>query len=196
VNQSNIRGTASVLEFARVTGAKLVYSGSSTKFTNLDPNYQISPYAATKSINTDLVRLYGDCASLKYAITYFYNVFGGREIDTGQYSTVIAKFLKLRRENKPLTVTKPGSQRRNFTHINDIIDGLLLVGDIGEGDGFGIGSDISFSIMEVAQLISNDVKLTPAKPGNRNSAWLNTQKTKDLGWRCKHSLIEYIKNHS
>ena len=77
-----------------------------------------SPYAWSKSVNSELVANYGKWFGLKYVITYFYNVYGPGEISSGEYSTVVAKFLRMREEGEILTVVKPGTQLRNFTHID------------------------------------------------------------------------------
>ena len=128
---SNKNGAFAVLQFCRKTKAKIVYAGSSTKFGNGGLGRFQSPYAWTKASNTELVENYGNWFGVKYAITYFYNVYGGREISTGKYATVIAIFKEKYKNKKSLTVVEPGTQVRNFTYIDDVISGLLLVGESG-----------------------------------------------------------------
>jgi UDP-glucose 4-epimerase len=187
----NKLGTMSVIEFAKLNSCRLIYAGSSTKFGDNGSNS--SPYAWTKTENTEYVKNYGEWFGLDYAITYFYNVYGGREIKEGKYATLIAKFLKTYKDGLPLTVTKPGTQSRNFTHIEDIISGLILVGEMGKGDGYGIGSDEKYNIIEIAEMFGRNFKMTPEKNGNRYSAELITDKIKELGWKAKHSIKDYIK---
>jgi len=183
-----------VLKFCKDSGAKLVYSGSSTKFGDGGDNAFQSPYAWTKKINTELIQVYAQWFTLDYAITYFYNVYGPGEISDGKYSTLIAKFAKMvLRGDETLPVVSPGTQLRNFTHVDDIIDALLLVGERGYGDGYGIGAEESFSILEVAEMFGKRAELLPARPGNRLRANLNTDKTKSLGWSPKHKLQAYIR---
>ena len=130
---------------------------------------------------------------MNYAITYFYNVYGESEISTGKYATVIAKFLRLKKnKTEYVQIVSPGTQKRNFTHVNDIVSGLELVALKGFGDGYGIGSSESFSIIQLAKLLGLKYKLTPPKKGNRMSAELKISKTKKLGWRCKYNLKDYI----
>lgn len=191
VHEFNSIGTFHVLEFARKHNCKLVYSGSSTKYGDLGPNS--SPYAFTKSLNTQLVQNYGDWYNLPYAITYFYNVYGPREIKEGKYATLIALFNEQIKQGNDLTVVSPGTQKRNFTHVNDIIDALILIGENGCGDEFGIGSDESFSILEVAEMFKGNIKIIPERKGNRMTSAVITEKTKELGWEPKHSLEQYIK---
>lgn len=191
VHEFNSVGTFHVLEFARKNNCKLVYSGSSTKYGDLGPNS--SPYAFTKSLNTQLVQNYGNWYNLPYAITYFYNVYGPREIKEGKYATLIALFNEQIKQGNELTVVSPGIQKRNFTHINDIINALILIGENGYGDEFGIGSDESFSILEVAEMFKGSIKMIPERKGNRMTSAVVTEKTKELGWQPKHSLEQYIK---
>jgi len=94
-----------------------------------------------KANNTNLVKNYGKWFNLPYAITYFYNVYGGREISEGKYATLIGIFSRKYKNNESLTITSPGIQRRAFTYINDTVDGLMLVGEKGKGDGYCIGSE-------------------------------------------------------
>ena len=188
----NKEGTFSVLEFVRKTGCKILYAGSSTKFGDGGLGRSASPYAWTKASNTELVKNYGAWFNVPYAITYFYNVYGPREIQTGKYATLIALFKEKMKNCEPLTVVSPGTQKRNFTHIDDIIDGLLLVGENGYGDEFGIGSDESFTILEVAQLFKGDIIMLPERRGNRMSAEVMIEKTKALGWSPKRKLKDYI----
>jgi UDP-glucose 4-epimerase len=138
------------------------------------------------------VKNYGEWFGLNYAITYFYNAYGKNEIQEGSYATLIAKFAKLVRDGKILSVTLPGTQLRSFTHVDDIVDGLIRVGEDGVGDGYGIGSDTSYTVTEIALLFGGNFEFTPAKPGNRLSSELVTGKTKALGWAPKRNLSEYI----
>ena len=86
-------------------------------------------------------------------------MYGGREISTGKYATLIALFKEQMKSGTPLTIVKPGTQLRNFTHVDDIIDGLVLVGNEGFGDEYGIGSNKSYSILEVAKLFGGIIKM-------------------------------------
>jgi len=192
VHEYNTVGTFNVLEFARKNSCKVVYSGSSTKFGDGGLGRNASPYAYTKASNTELVVNYGNWFNLPYAITYFYNVYGPREISTGKYATLIALFKEKYKQGLPLTVVSPGTQKRNFTYIDDIINALVLIGEHGYGDEFGIGSDESFSILEVAKMFGTDIEILPERQGNRMTSDVVTDKTKALGWHPNHSLKKYI----
>jgi len=188
----NKDGTFAVLQFCRSTGAKIIYAGSSTKFGDGGLGRSQSPYAWAKSSNTELVVNYGRWFSVPYAITYFYNVYGEREIAQGKYATLIALFMEKHRNKEMLTVVAPGTQQRNFTHIDDIIDGLILVGESGYGDEFGIGSSKSYSVIEIAQMFGGDIEMLPERKGNRMTADIVTAKTEALGWSAKRTISDYI----
>lgn len=180
-----------VINFCEQKNAKLIYSGSSTKFA--EQGSDLSPYTFSKSQNTDLLTTYANWYGLRHAIIYFYNVYGGREIHTGKYATVVAKFLEMRRNGRrKLPVTSPGTQRRNFTHINDVIEGILLVGAYGNGDMYGIGADESISIIELCNLLGCEAEFMPSHQSNRLSAPVMNEKLKKLGWSAKKSLENYI----
>lgn len=193
VIQYNKIGTLAVLEYVRKNDIKIIYAGSSTKFGNNGAD--ATPYSWSKSSNTELVKNYGQWFGIKYAITYFYNVYGPREIENGKYATLIALFKNKYKNNLPLTVVLPGTQKRNFTHVYDIVDALVLIGLHGKGDGYGIGSPESYSIIEIAELFKSkhSIEFIPERRGNRQSADLITEKTKLLGWNAKRKLIDYIK---
>lgn len=181
-----------VLQFVRKVGCKILYAGSSTKFGDGGMGRFASPYGWTKSTNTELVINYGNWFKVPYVITYFYNVYGKREIATGKYATLIALFTEKMKAGEKLTIVSPGTQKRNFTHIDDIVDGLILVGKNGYGDEFGLGSTESFSILEVADLFGGKIEILPERKGNRMTADVMIAKTQALGWSPKRRLQDYI----
>ena len=191
--KSNKDGIFAVLQFCRSTGAKIIYAGSSTKFGDGGLGRSQSPYAWTKASNTELVENYGQWFGVPYAITYFYNVYGEREISEGKYATLIALFKNKYMRGQKLTVVSPGIQKRNFTHIDDIIDGLIMVGENGYGDEFGIGYPESYSIIEIAEMFGAEIEMLPERKGNRMTADVVTSKTEALGWSPKRSISDYIK---
>lgn len=191
----NTAGSFGVFEFWRQQNkeknCKLVYAGSSTKFGDGGLGRVGSMYAWTKASNTELVENYGRWYSLPYAITYFYNVYGPGE-RTGKYGTVIEIFRQKTLAGEPLGVNAPGTQKRNFTHIDDIVDGLLLVGERGDGDEYGLGAEEAYSILDVAKLFGGTVQMRPEVAGNRMDSTLDTTKARALGWTAKRTLTDYI----
>jgi UDP-glucose 4-epimerase len=187
-------GTYEVLNYVRKSNCKLIYSGSSTKFADVTEGYIQSPYAWSKASNTELVKQFAEWYGIDYAITYFYNVYGKREIKKGKYATLIAKYKELARKQELLPVVLPGTQVRNFTHVDDIVDALIKIGFHGSGDEYGIGSPNQYTIYEVAEMFGLPILLLEERKGNRMSAKVVTDKTKQLGWQPKHSLPNYIEN--
>jgi UDP-glucose 4-epimerase len=185
-------GTFAVLEFVRKAGCKILYAGSSTKFGDGGMGRSASPYAWTKASNTELVINYGNWFNIPFVITYFYNVYGPREIANGKYATLIGIFNERMLHDQNLPVVSPGIQKRNFTHIDDIVNGLILVGDSGYGDEFGIGSPDAYSIIDVAKMFGGKIDMLPERPGNRMSAEVIIDKTKELGWKPRVLLDDYI----
>lgn len=192
VLEFNKNGTLAVLEFVRKVGCKILYAGSSTKFGDDGQNADASPYAWSKSSNTHLVKNYGEWFGIDYVITYFYNVYGPREIQTGKYATLIALFKEKMKNNEPLTVVSPGTQKRNFTHIDDTVDALVIIGENGYGDEFGIGNPHGYTILEVAKMYDGEISMLPQRKGNRLVASVMSDKTRALGWEPKVNLKKYI----
>ncbi len=204
VHDLNVVGMAAVLEYWKKRACKLVYAGSSTKFGDGGAARERTPYASTKAANTELVRKIGEENALPYAIVYFYNVYGPGE-RAGIYGTVIEAFKEMYLNGSPLTVTSPGTQRRNFTHVDDIVDALLLVGERGRGDEYGLGNKRSFTVLEVARMFlsalhdgmsrqeGGGIVMLPERAGNRMSSGLDTTKISALGWEPKRTLEGYIR---
>ena len=183
-----------VLRLARKHSAKIIYSGSSTRFGDDGTAAYASPYSYTKMMNADLVKTFCEWFDLSFVITYFYNVYGPRELTDGKYATVIAKFLKARQQSQAVKITRPGTQTRNYTHVDDIVNGLQLASYKGYGDGYGIAAEEAFTVIEIAQMLGLDFDFQPERKGNRLAAPTHTAKIKDLGWQQTHSLPAYLKN--
>lgn len=170
-----------------------MYAGSSTKFGDGGLGRDQSPYAWTKATNTELVNNYGNWYGLEYAITYFYNVYGPGEITTGDYATVIGIFKEKHKKGEPLNVVSPGTQLRNFTHVDDIVHGLILIGEKGQGDDYGLGSEDAHSILDIATMFKLPIQMIPERKGNRMSASVKTDRSKnELQWEAKNKIRNYI----
>ncbi len=193
VFEFNKVGTFAVIEFCRKHNAKLVYAGSSTKFGDGGLGRDQSPYAWTKASNTELINNYANWFGINHAIVYFYNVYGGREISSGKYATVVAIFKEKYKNKEPTEVVSPGTQLRNFTHIEDIVRGLILVGEKGQGDDYGIGAEEAHSILDLAKMFNTSIIMLPERKGNRMGAMVNTNRIKnELGWEAKNKLKDHI----
>lgn len=189
---NNIMGTVNVLEHARKTGAKVVYAGSSSFYH--DP--LVNPYSFSKWIGEEVCKMYNKVYNVPVAITRFFNVYGQRQLEEGAYATVIGIFEKQFREGKPLTVTGTGKKRRDFTHVNDIVNGLIAAaGDNWNADVFNFGTSYNYSILQVAKMFSDNIEFIPDRPGEAQETCADISYTqKMLGWRPKYSLEEYIED--
>jgi UDP-glucose 4-epimerase len=195
----NIAGTLGVLEFWRQHKCKLVYAGSSTKFTPARADgttgRDLAPYTWAKAVNTELVQNYSHWYDLKYGTTYFYNVYGPRERAgqfTGAHGTVIATFKECYLNNKPCEVRSPGSQTRAFTYVADTVAGLLLVGAKGQGDDYGICAQEVYSLLDVTKMLGCEIKMVPATKTTRSDEAIDSTKIKALGWRQTKTLADYL----
>jgi UDP-glucose 4-epimerase len=196
VYDMNILGTFAVAEFCRTKKVKkLVYAASSTRFAIEGDGRHQNPYSFTKAVNVDLINDYGRWYKLPYAICYFYNAFGPRERGDGKYATVIAKFEQQYLRGEPLTVVRPGTQRRAFTYVKDLARGIELVGRKGKGDGYALGQTKTHSIMQIARAFAGKerkVKLVSGYPG-RAEARNDPKKVRALGWKPELDVLEYIR---
>jgi UDP-glucose 4-epimerase len=202
--QSNAVGTANILELCRVNNVKrLIYSSTSSAYgkKSLLPNQEIqpsdplTPYSAAKVFGENLARVYYNLYGLQTISLRYFNVYGDRQPLKGQYAPVIGLFLKQHEERKPLTVVGDGSQRRDFTHISDVVQANIIASelDTGFGEVYNIGYGNNYSILDIANMISNDVKFIPSRIGEVQETLASNQKFKDLtGWMPKVSLIEWL----
>lgn len=194
---SNNSQIASVCQYCVKHYIPLIYSASSTKFTfDVDGIHQ-SPYAFSKAQNIEVIKSFSRWYGLKYSLAYFYNVYGEGEIDAGPYATVIGKFCKLYNEGKPLPVTLPGTQKRNFTYVGDVVEGLksIVYSSYTSKNGFnefGFAHPHSYSILDVAQMFGSLITLECSKRGNRSASSIEGFGTFMLDWTPKMNLPYYI----
>ena len=192
VYDMNMLGTFAVAEFWRTRKVKkLVYAASSTKFAIEGDGRHQNPYSFTKAVNVDLINDYGRWYKLPYAICYFYNGFGPRERGDGKYATVIAKFEHQYLRGEPLTVVKPGTQRRAFTYVKDLARGIILTGEKGKGDRYALGQTRGYSIIQIARAFGGPVRLVDGYPG-RERARNPIKARRELGWRPTVDVMDYI----
>lgn len=188
--KSNTEGTFQVLKFCLKKKTKLIYSGSSS---TIGKNKNLSPYSWTKYCNNELIKNFSKWYGLKYVIVYFYNVYGGRQLYKGPMSAVMGIFEQQYKKNKPLTIVKPGSQIRDFTHVKDIVSGTILAAYKATNDDFHIGSGKNYSILEIAKMFDTKYILVPERKGERfYSLAKNSKAKKILGYKPSHNLKDYI----
>jgi len=195
VYDMNIDGTFAVVEFCRQRSVpKLVYAASSTKFATEGTERNKNPYSFTKAVNVDLINNYGQWYKLPYAICYFYNAFGPRELGVGKYATLIAKFEQLYLAGKPFTVVKPGTQKRNFTYVGDLARGIIQTAEKGWGDGYALGNTKEYSIIKIAEAFGGPVELIDGSPGRAESGQAPDKAREEFGWEATIDILDYIRD--
>ncbi len=202
--ESNAVGTANVIELSRINKVKrFIYSSTSSAYgkkailPNIEtqPSDPLTPYSTAKVFGENLARVYYNLYGLETVSLRYFNVYGDRQPLKGQYAPVIGLFLKQHEEGKPLTVVGDGSQRRDFTHISDVIQANILASEIKDGFGevYNIGYGSNYSILEIANMISNDVRFIPPRVGEVQETLASTAKFKELtGWMPKVPLTEWL----
>ena len=192
--ESNTKGTLKVLEFAKKNNSKLIYSGSSSM--HHDPS--LSPYAMTKYLGEQLCRLYKKSFELDVDIVRFYNVYGPYEILEGEWAAVIGKWRNQINNGLPITIVGDGNQRRDFTHISDIVEGLVKIQNKNSKKFiWELGSGKNYSINEVYEIFKKKfnckfIYIKDQKGNYRETLRENDDALNELGWNPTGSLEEYI----
>ncbi len=215
---TNSYGTCSVLQAAREAGVRrVVYSSTSSAYglVNQIPNVEtqpddcLNPYSVSKVSGEKLCKMYSDLFGLETVVFRYFNVYGENQPTRGQYAPVIGLFLKQAKENKPLTIVPDGEQRRDFTHISDVVNANILAStvnlnelqDFGEGehkivkygDVFNLGTGTNYSVNEVAKMISENTTIIEPRVGESRETLANINKAKTvLGWKPKVILEQWI----
>ena len=192
--ESNSKGTQIVFKFCLDNRIKLIYSATSASLGNKGQDKNLSPYAFTKSKNLELLENLRKWFNFKFEVVYFYNVYGPRQIRTGEMATVIGIFEDQYKNNKPLTVVKPGTQTRRFTHINDTINVCYEAWIKNRCTHYSISNKKFYSIKEVAEMFNRKIRLLKARPGERFASALTniSQNSKIIKKYGKLHLKDYI----
>lgn len=190
----NILGSFKLLEAIRRYRTPIIYAGSSTKLSY--PGELHSPYAFFKSTIAKLVQGYGDWYDIDYNICYFYNVYGPKTDTWGnEWQSVINIFKDQKEQGVPLTITGDGTQRRDFTHVDDIVNGLILAGNNIRNQEFQLGTGVDYSILEIAAAFDHHFEFIDARRGDRPKGLADISTTKDvLGYKPSYDVIDYIKS--
>ena len=191
--KNNFDSTLNILEWSREKEKPVVFAGSSSFHHGLWG----SPYAWSKHAGEQLCELYNKVYGLQSVTCRFYNVYGPNQLESGTYATVIGIFEKQYREGRALTVTGDGEQRRDFTHIDDIVDGLIRCGDNIEtvnGEIFELGRGVNHSIIEITEMFGSEIQFIPRRPGEYDMTLADYSKAnKILDWKPTKNLPDYIK---
>ena len=192
--ETNSNGTKEVFKFCLDNKIKLIYSATSASLGNNGKDKNLSPYAFIKSKNIELLENLKIWFDLKFEIIFFYNVYGNRQIKSGNMATVIGIFEDQYLNNKPLTIVKPGTQSRRFTHISDTVNVCFKAWKANKCRYYSISNKKSHSIIEVAKMFKCKIRYLSPRLGERYASALtnmsfNNKIIKEFG---KISLKDYV----
>jgi UDP-glucose 4-epimerase len=192
---SNINNSFEVINFASENKIQIIYSATSSALGNNGKDQNQSPYAWTKTKNIELIKNYSEWFNLKYELVFFYNVYGPKQITDGPMSALIGIFESQYKKKIPLTVVKPGLQRRDFTHVDDIVHGCYLAWTKGKQNEYMLCTNKTYSILEIAKMFDSKFKFLKSRPGDRfGSIKSNNNAKKILGFTAKKDIKNYIKD--
>ena len=192
--RSNLKGSFEVITFATKNNIKIIYSATSSMLGNNGKDENLSPYSWSKAKNIEMIKNFNNWFGLKYEIVFFYNVYGPKQIKNSNMSAVIGIFENQYSKNKPLTVVRPGTQKRDFTHINDIVHGCLLAWKKGNQNEYMLGTKKQYSIIQIAKMFKTKIKYISQRKGERfKSSITNNNAQKILGYKSSIDISDYIK---
>jgi UDP-glucose 4-epimerase len=187
---TNFNGTYEVVKFCTENNIPLIYAGSSSKHSGRYKN----PYTFSKDIGEDIIKLYQTHFGLKASIARFYNVYGPYQLLEGDYTTLIGRWLNNIEKGIRCEIYGDGEQRRDFTHVNDIVEALVLIMQKNAyGHEFELGRGQNISLNEIVEMLNINVIYKEGKPGEaRNTLCESTLAREVLGWTPKINLNEYL----
>jgi UDP-glucose 4-epimerase len=192
---SNSVGSHEVFNFCFVNKIKLIYSATSASIGNNGNDKNLSPYAFTKAKNLEILENFKKWFGLKFEIIYFYNVYGPNQISKGKMATVIGLFEDQYKNDKNLTVVRPGTQTRRFTHVDDTVNACYFAFKRNKNRHYSISHKKSYSIIQVAKMFGNKIKYLPKRPGERFASALTDMSLSNKVHKLygKIDLKKYIK---
>ncbi len=200
---TNAYGTAAVLQSAREAGCKKVMYSSTSSVYGLKnkpplkedmPEDCLNPYSVTKHTGEKLCKIYTELFGLKTVTFRYFNVYGPREPLKGPYAPVVGLFLRQKRAGEPLTIVGDGFQRRDFTHVKDVVDANILAMSY-EGNNllFNVGTGCNHSVLELAKMISDTIRFIPPRQGEARETLANIENIKfAFDWHPSKKIEDYI----
>lgn len=199
----NVLGTQHVLELSRLAGVKrVVYSASSSyyghaskpPFFEYAPKGCATPYSLSKWQGEEVCDLYTNLYGISTISLRYFNVYGPREPLKGEYAPVMGLFMRQKAAGKPMTIVGDGEQRRDFTHISDVVAANLIAADRIDVTGpVNIGTGVNYSINDLAKMIQGESIHIDERIGETRSTLANIDRArKELGWEPTVSLVDYL----
>ena len=193
---SNTVGSNVVFNFCLQNKIKLIYSATSASIGNKGEDKNLSPYAFTKAKNLEMLENLKKWFKLKLEVIYFYNVYGPKQVDSGSMATVIGIFEKQFKKKIPITIVKPGSQTRRFTHVIDTVEACYYAWRKNKCRHYSISSKKSYSILEVSKMFKCKIKFLPSRKGERYASALTNLNLSNKVYKLfgKINLRDYVAN--
>ena len=193
---SNSIGTHEVFNFCLKNNIKLIYSATSASLGNNGNDKNLSPYAFTKAKNLEMLENFKNWFNFKFEVIYFYNVYGPNQICCGSMATVIGIFEECFKKKIPLTVVKPGTQTRRFTHVYDTVEACYYAWKKNKCSHYSISNRKSYSILQVARMFSSNIKMLPPRKGERFASALTSMNLTNKVFKMfgKINLKDYVNN--
>jgi UDP-glucose 4-epimerase len=193
---SNIEGSSNIFNFALKNKIRLIYSATSASLGNSGKDMNLSPYAFSKAKNLELLENLKRWFNFRYEVVYFYNVYGERQICKGDMATVVGIFEDHFLNGKKLTVVRPGTQVRRFTHVFDTIKACIFAWKKNKCKHYSIASKKSYSIIELAKMFKSKIRYLPMRKGERFASALTKMNlnNKIIRLPAKIKLSDYVKN--
>ena len=197
---NNINSLFNVLEFAkRYNIGKVVFSSSASVYgvtdkvcVETDATDPLNAYALSKLNGEQIMKMYHDLYGINTVSLRYFNVYGPRQSDTGQYAPVVGIFQKQKESNGALTIVGDGEQTRDFVHVFDVVSANMLVADKDVNGVYNVGTGVEYSVNQIADLISDDQVYIPARVGEARRSVADISKIKSIGWRPNVKLEEWI----
>lgn len=187
---SNANATLNLVDWCVKNNIPLIYAGSSSKHSGRFKN----PYTFSKDVGEDIIKLYQKHFNLKASIARFYNVYGPHQLLEGGYCTVIGIWLKAFKEESTLYITGDGEQRRDFTHVDDIVEALIRIWNKEAWDtDFELGRGKNYSMNELIKIIGVKPEYIKERPGEaRVTLNTDTLAKELLNWEPKVNIEDYL----
>ena len=197
---NNINSLFNVLEFAkRYKIGKVVFSSSASVYgvtdkvcLETDATDPLNAYALSKLNGEQIMKMYHDLYGINTVSLRYFNVYGPRQSNTGQYAPVVGIFQKQKESNGALTIVGDGKQTRDFVHVSDVVSANMLVADRDVNGVYNVGTGVEYSVNQIADLISDDQVYIPARVGEARRSVADISKIKSIGWRPNVKLEEWI----
>ena len=188
--KTNFNGTYNIVQFCTNREIPLIYAGSSSHHSGKFKN----PYTFSKDMGEEIIQLYQKHFGLKASIARFYNVYGPYQLTEGGYTTLIGRWMNNIKNNLPCEIYGDGNKKRDFTHVEDIINGLIsIMKQKSYGNIFEFGRGKNHSVNEVAKMFKIVPTYKENKPGEAQETLADYSLAKrKLGWKPKKDLKTWI----